>query len=133
VIEDSPTDVFLIREAVRAHHLDAELQVLEDGEEAINLIERIDAGEQDVCPDVMLLDINLPKTDGFMVLERLRQSKNCAGISVVVMTSSAAPDDQAKAVSLGASAYFQKPTEYDAFLKIGEVIRDLLNHTPAKP
>jgi CheY-like chemotaxis protein len=112
VIEDNPTDVFLIREAIRAHHLDVELQVFDDGEEAINLIERIDTEEDIVCPDVMLLDINLPKTDGFLVLERLRQSKNCAGIFVLVMTSSAAPDDQAKAVTLGANAYFQKPAEY---------------------
>jgi two-component system, chemotaxis family, response regulator Rcp1 len=132
VVEDNPTDVFLISEAIRAHHLDAQLQVFEDGEEAINLIDRIDAGEGVRCPNIMLLDINLPKADGFMVLERLRQSNNCAGISVVVMTSSIAPDDQAKAITLGANAYFRKPTDYDAFLKIGEVIREVLDNPPSR-
>jgi CheY-like chemotaxis protein len=68
VVEDNPTDVFLIREAIVAYGLDVELEVFEDGEEAISLIARMDANEGELCPNLMLLDLNLPRTDGFEVL-----------------------------------------------------------------
>lgn len=126
VIEDNPSDVFLVKQAIAVHHLDVDLQVFGDGEEALSMIARIDAEEDVACPNVMLLDINLPRTDGFTVLQRLRQSKNCAQIPVVVMTSSAAPNDRTKAAALGAKAYFQKPAGYTAFLKIGDIIENLL-------
>jgi two-component system, chemotaxis family, response regulator Rcp1 len=126
VVEDNPTDVFLIREAIVAYRLDVELKVFEDGEEAIGLIAQMDANESEPCPRLMLLDLNLPRTDGFQVLKRLRESKRCARIPVVVMTSSAAKSDREKSASLGADAYFQKKVEYDAFLEIGGIIQKLL-------
>jgi CheY-like chemotaxis protein len=110
----------------RRHYLDADLQLLNDGEAAIRLIARTEADETAPRPDLILLDINLPRTDGFEVLERLRQSKKCANIPVIVMTSSAAQADQDKAKGLGANAYFEKRSGYDDFLKIGAVIHGLL-------
>lgn len=126
-MEDNPTDVFLIKEAITAHALDADLHVVQDGEEALSLIARAEVDQSAPCPDLMLLDINLPRTDGFVVLERLRQSNRCADIPVVVMTSSAAQADQAKAAELGANAYFKKRSAYEEFLKIGAVIKKLLS------
>src|SRR5580704_5914352 len=74
VVEDNPTDVFLISEAIAAYGLQAELKVVEDGEKAISLIARIEANESEPCPQLILLDLNLPGTDGFEVLKRLRES-----------------------------------------------------------
>jgi CheY-like chemotaxis protein len=132
-VEDNPTDVFLIKEAIAAYRLDVELEVFEDGEEAISLIARMDANESELCPNLMLLDLNLPRTDGFEVLEHLRKSKRCARIPVIVMTSSAAQSDRDKSTSLGADAYFQKQAEYDAFLKIGGIMKELLKQEKPEP
>jgi chemotaxis family two-component system response regulator Rcp1 len=114
--------VFLIREAIAARHLNIDMTVFEDGEEAINLIADLDSNEAAPCPQLVLLDLNLPKTDGFSVLEALRRSRRCAGIPVIVMTSSAAQTDKNRSAALGANDYFQKPSGYDEFLKIGDIV-----------
>jgi CheY-like chemotaxis protein len=126
VVEDSHTDVFLIRSALAAQSLEADLQVLEDGESALDFIGRMDADDTIPCPRLMLLDISLPRLDGFVVLEKLRESRRCARIPVIIMTSSAAPSDRQKSAALGADGYFQKPAQYDAFLKIADLIRSHL-------
>jgi two-component system, chemotaxis family, response regulator Rcp1 len=131
VIEDNPTDVFLIREAIKEYGVDADLEVFQDGEEALNLLTRMGADDDVPCPALVLLDINLPKTDGLKVLEQMRQSRGCKNTLVVVMTSSAAQSDRAKATELNADVYFLKPSGYDAFLKLGGIMQDLLKQTSA--
>lgn len=116
-----------MKEAIAAHGLDADLNVIDDGEHAIDLIKRMDSEDGAWVPDLVLLDINLPRTDGFDVLQQIRVSKSCAKVPVIVMTSSAAPVDQSQSAVLGATAYFQKPSGYDDFLKIGELILRLLS------
>jgi DNA-binding response OmpR family regulator len=109
-----------------AYGLQAELKVFEDGEKAISLIARIEADESELCPHLILLDLNLPATDGFEVLRRLRESKRCAGVRVIVMSSSGAPSDRDRSASLGADAYFQKQVDYDASMEIGGIIQKFL-------
>jgi CheY-like chemotaxis protein len=123
VVEDNPTDVFLVREAMTAHGLDVVLEICEDGQEAIDFIVSLEEDESEPCPELILLDINLPKTDGFEVLGRLRESRRCGSIPVIVMTSSPAPSDRDRSAALGAKAYFQKPPHYNDFLRIGELVR----------
>ena len=126
IVEDNPTDVFLIREALRAYRLDVDLRVFEDGEEAIHLIQLLDTDDSQACPDLMLVDLNLPRADGFEVLKRLRVSRRCAEIPVIVTTSSAAQPDRERSKSLGADAYFRKQVGYEASLEIGGIIKKLL-------
>lgn len=126
LVEDSETDVFLIQDALSAHGLAVDLQVMEDGEQAVVFVDRLDADPSMACPRLFILDVNLPKVSGFEVLARLRRSARCNEIPVLVVTSSDAERDRARIASLGASAYFRKPSGYEAFLKIGEVIRQLL-------
>jgi len=123
VIEDNPTDIFLVEEAVKATGLHLKLEFLNDGEAAI---ERIGSMPDSQVPQLILLDVNLPRTDGFQVLQYLRQQPRFAAVPVIVMTSSPSAADRAHAVELGASAYFLKPPGYDAFLKIGDLIRSLI-------
>ncbi len=120
------TDVFLVKEALTEHRLNAELQVLEDGEQASAFVTQVDADPNRLCPELFLLDLNLPRIPGLEVLARIRRSKRCALSPVVVMTSSNARRDRADSEALGATAYFQKPSGYDAFLKLGQIIRELL-------
>jgi chemotaxis family two-component system response regulator Rcp1 len=126
VVEDNPSDVFLIKEAILARGLTADLQVVEDGEAAISLIARVDEDINMTCPDLILLDLNLPKTEGFVVLNRLRRSERCTQIPVIVMTSSFADPDRQKGKTLGANAYFRKPSSYEEFLKLGDIIEQFV-------
>jgi len=112
----------MVQETLTASNIDAELLFLEDGEQALELLARLETDLQAKCPDLILLDINLPRMDGFQVLARLRQNDRCANVAVIMMTSSAAQEDRAQAVGLHAQAYFQKPNDYNAFLKLGEII-----------
>jgi len=132
VIEDNRTDVFLLQEAIAAYQLDVDVKVMEDGEQAISFISGIDADERAVSPKLFLLDLNLPRASGLKVLERLRGSKRCAETPVVIMTSSDAQRDRADTAALGATDYFRKPSGYEAFLRIGEIIRKFLKEPQSK-
>ena len=126
LVEDSEPDVILVRHALSAQGLDFHLEVLADGEEAVEYTARLDADEHAACPDLILLDLNLPKLGGHHVLERVRRSLRCSQIPVVILTSSGSPWDQAEAARLGATHYFQKPSRLEEFMKIGIVVREIL-------
>jgi CheY-like chemotaxis protein len=127
IVDDNPTDVFLVREAIAAQGIDSSTTVIEDGEDAMKFIEGVEAEASAERPSLILLDINLPRIDGLQVLERVRRSKRCADTPVIVMTSSAAEADRTVASALRADVYFQKPSDYDAFLELGSLIRKLLD------
>jgi len=126
LIEDNPTDVYLVKEAISAHGLNIELHLIDDGAQAMRFIAEIDANTHTHCPRLFLLDLNLPKTSGLEVLAQIRRSKRCASSPVLIMTSSDAESDRARSTALGATAYFRKPSGYEAYLKLGEVIQRLL-------
>lgn len=93
----------------------------------------IDAGDQDVrapCPALVLLDLNLPKRTGAEVLRHLRQSRRCSAAKVLIVSSSDAPKERAAVQNLGANGYFRKPSSYDEFLRIGEVVLKFLKDGP---
>jgi DNA-binding response OmpR family regulator len=87
-------------------------------------LERVDAGGQ-APPDVLLLDLNVPRIGGEEVLKRLRQSRPCEWVAVVVMTSSDSPHHRQKAADLGAAEYFRKPANLDEFMALGKLVRRL--------
>jgi CheY-like chemotaxis protein len=126
LIEDNKTDVFLVREAIQAHSLHIGLQVIEDGERAVEHIEALDRDSAAPAPRLFLLDLNLPRRNGCEVLERIRRSPKCAQIPVLIVTSSDLEADRVESASLGATAYFRKPAGYAAYLEIGTLIRSLL-------
>jgi CheY-like chemotaxis protein len=78
------------------------------------------------CPDLLLLDLNLPGAHGFQVLSYLRNIKRCPAMRVVVMTSSSANTDREKSASFGIDLYFTKPGTYEEFLALGDIIRNLI-------
>ena len=110
--EDNRGDVILVQEGLDVQALNHELIVCRDGAEMMERVEQIDAGEAP-CPDLALLDLNLPVHDGQVLLKRLRQSPVCADVPVIIVTSSDAPADREVTASLGANYYFRKPSDYD--------------------
>jgi len=126
IIEDNRADVFLIRESIHVAQIDATLHVVPDGEKAIRFFEDADADPSSPCPDIVILDINLPKKQGREVLERMRHSRRCANAMVVVVTSSDSEQDREAMRKLGAASYFRKPSEYDGFMRLGELLKGLL-------
>jgi DNA-binding response OmpR family regulator len=130
IIEDNPTDVFLVREALSAHGLEVDLHLFEDGEAAITYVQQLDQDASLACPSLVLLDVNLPRADGFTVLRCLRGSTKCRNTPVIIMTSSYALPDRTTATSLRADAYFQKPSSYDAFLALGALAHQFLSEQP---
>ena len=125
--EDNPGDVYLVNAALKHEKLDVELTVQKDGEKMLTLLDRIEAGEM-TCPDIVLLDLNLPRYSGAMVLEKMRASRVCAHIPVVIVTSSDAPSDRDIARRFHASGYFRKPTGFDEFMRLGSLVRSLVVH-----
>jgi chemotaxis family two-component system response regulator Rcp1 len=129
--DDNPSDVYLIREALREHAVDCTLHVVSDGKEALGAI----AAETGNCDpgsiELIILDLNLPRHDGIEILQKLRESQRLEHIPVVVLTSSDSPRDRVLANELGATRYLRKPSSLDEFLSLGAVFKDLLGQTKA--
>jgi len=126
LIEDNPADIFFVRTALESEGIDSELLIAHDGEKAIEFIEATDADPIAPRPQIILLDLNLPRTSGIEVLRRLKRSARCAEVPVIVVTSSNAPGDRAEAESLGAIRYFLKPHSLDEYMKLGSVVKSIL-------
>jgi CheY-like chemotaxis protein len=125
--EDNSGDVFLVRRALQKHHIEYNLTLIEDGEAAMRYLNAIDAArDPEDCPDLILLDLNLPRCSGSQVLESLKSSPVCRDAPVIVLTSSDSPHDRAKAINLGAAHYFCKPTDLAGFMALGQVVEDVL-------
>jgi CheY-like chemotaxis protein len=126
--EDNLPDALLVREAIRTENLPLEVHVAADGQQALAFIARAEQDPGAPCPQVLLLDLNLPKVDGFEVLRRLRASEKFKSIPVLIVSSSDSADDRSQAARFGAG-YFRKPPSYDEFLKLGIVLRQLLQES----
>ncbi len=125
--EDNLPDVFLIQEALEQEGLACRLDTIDDGDEFLSLIDHLEANPHERCPDLFVVDLNLPKRSGGEILSRLRRSGHCAGVPVIVISSSDAPRDLELAKAMGVTLYFRKPSELKEFLKIGEHIRVVLD------
>ena len=126
LVEDADPDVFLVREALELGGLRFSLRVFEDGEKAVEFVERVDRDESLPCPHLVLLDLNLPKKPGAEVLEHVRRSQRCADVPVIVLTSSDSPKDREQTARLGATKYFRKPSRLAEFMRLSDIVRDVL-------
>lgn len=131
LVEDAEPDVFLVREALRQAGLNFQLNVLDDGEKAVDFIDTLDSDQSLHCPDLILLDLNLPKRSGDQILQHMRRSPRCGSIPVMVVTSSDSSKDRAESARLGATHYFRKPSRLDEFMQLGPLVRDLLATEPS--
>ncbi len=125
--------MFLIRQALKTSGIDAQIHVADDGEKAVRFFEQADDDPAAPSPDLILLDINMPRYKGGEILRRLRASARCKDALVVVVTSSDSHRDREDMDSFGADGYFRKPSEFSEFMKLGRLVRDLLARNENSP
>ena len=116
LVEDNPDDVEIAIRALHKSRQINDIRVVRDGEEALRLLLRDGAQDLDPFrPDLILLDLNLPKVSGFDVLERIKTSDGLSSIPVIVLTVSEREEDIARAYQLGANTYITKPVDFVKF------------------
>lgn len=124
LVEDNPGDVRLIKEALRDGKLRSTLHVVPDGVEAMAFMRQAGQYVHAPRPDLILLDLNLPKKDGREVLAELKADEGLRPIPVIVLTSSQAEQDILKTYGLNANCYIAKPADLDQFLRAVKAIED---------
>lgn len=124
LVEDNPADVYLLEEALRAHDIAYELEWIADGEQALTRLSGTPNGGQ---PNLILLDLNLPRVDGKELLAAIRRTPTLGDTPVAILTSSDSPSDRRDTEALGADCYIKKPPTLDEFLAIGRVIKELVS------
>ena len=117
LVEDNPGDVLLTQEAFRESHLAHRLSTVEDGEQASRFLYRLGEYRDAPRPDVILLDLNLPKKDGRELLAEIKEDAALRHIPIIVLTTSDAEQDVWKAYKLHANCYLTKPINLDEFLR----------------
>jgi len=122
LIEDDPGDVELTKEAMEDSKLFTHLHVVEDGEEAMAFLKREGQYADAPKPDLILLDLNLPRKDGRQVLKEVKEDSDLKVIPVVILTTSSAEEDILRSYRLGANCYVTKPVGLEQFIKVVEAI-----------
>ncbi len=118
LVEDDPGDVLMTQEAFDEHKVRNKLNVVRDGEEALSYLRREGGYADAPRPDLILLDLNLPRVDGREVLQVIKNDEDLRRIPVVVLTTSQADEDIMRSYSLHANAYVTKPVDFERFIAV---------------
>jgi chemotaxis family two-component system response regulator Rcp1 len=124
LVEDDPGDVLIAREALLAGDVDSRLDVVSDGVEAIAYLRNEDEYRDATRPDLILLDLNLPRKSGHEVLAEVKADPALRSIPVVVLTTSGAVEDVSRCYDLHANVYVTKPVDFDQFTQVVKQIDD---------
>ena len=133
LIEDNPGDVRLAQEAFKEGNINVNLDVVMDGMEAINFLRKVGAYENSLTPDLVLLDLNLPKKDGREVLSDIKADPSLRSIPVVILTTSNSEQDILNSYNLHVNCYINKPVDFDRFFDIIQKIEDFWLQTAILP
>lgn len=124
LVEDDPGDVLMTREAFEENKVANRLAVVSDGAEAMQYLRREGEYADAPVPDLVLLDLNLPRMDGREVLAAMKSDETLRSIPVVVLTTSEAEEDVLRSYSLHANAYVTKPVDFSRFIEVVRQIDD---------
>jgi two-component system, chemotaxis family, response regulator Rcp1 len=124
LVEDNPADVLLITEAFKENRLKANLNVVNDGEEALDYLNRKGKHAEAKTPDYILLDLNLPRMDGRTFLGRVKRESLFKSIPVIVLTSSRSDLDIREVYELNANCYIVKPSDLDGYMETVKKLQD---------
>jgi CheY-like chemotaxis protein len=122
MVEDNPGDVRLAQEALKESKVRNNMSVVWDGEEAISFLRREGKYSDSPRPDLILLDLNLPKKDGTQVLADIKEDPHLRRIPVVILTTSEADRDILKTYDLHANCYITKPVDFDKFVEVVKAV-----------
>ena len=124
LVEDDPGDVLMTQEAFADHKVHNRLHVVSDGVEAMAFLRKEGSYADVPSPDLILLDLNLPKMDGREVLAAIKEDQQLRSIPVVILTTSEAEEDVLRSYSLHANAYVTKPVDFERFIEVVRRIDD---------
>jgi CheY-like chemotaxis protein len=124
LVEDDPGDVLMTKEAFEEHKVGNRLHVVPDGVDALAYLRREGPYQDAARPDLILLDLNLPRVDGREVLAEIKKDESLRSIPVVVLTTSQADEDILRSYQLHANAYVTKPVDFDRFVSVVRQIDD---------
>ena len=124
LVEDNPGDARLVKEALKDGKVLNELHVVKDGVEALDFLKRKGGYADAVCPDLILLDLNLPKKNGHEVLAEIKSDPDLKRIPVVVLTVSKAEEDIMITYNLHGNCFITKPIDFDQFVDVVKAIED---------
>jgi len=124
LVEDSPEDVLLTRESLKEAKVANKLDVVEDGDAALEYVHRRGQWTDAPRPDLIILDLNLPRKDGREVLAELKEDEELKLIPVVVLTTSASDEDVLRSYEHQVNAYIRKPVDLNRFVEIAHSIED---------
>lgn len=127
LVEDNAGDVYLFRKALREAQVAFDSTVLDDGAQALAFVRGEGTYADIPVPDLVLLDLNLPKNEGVQVLAAIRQSQRLAAVPVIVTSSSHSLRDQEETARLGIECYLRKPPDIEEFMRIGTILKEVLN------
>jgi two-component system, chemotaxis family, response regulator Rcp1 len=133
LVEDNPGDVRLMREALTANGMSKALSVVEDGEQALSFLTRRGTYSKAPRPDLIFLDLNLPRKDGREVLAEIKTSNDLRRIPVIVLTTSESDSDVQRAYELHANCYVKKPTDLDEYLTVVKACESFWLHIVRLP
>src|SRR5579875_1357537 len=124
VIEDNAPDVMLLEESLSGQNIRYEITHFRDGVEAIS---HLTDSHGVPTPDVIVLDLNMPKVGGLEVLENIKKHEHLSSVPVAILTSSLAPEERERAQKLGANRFLRKPVDlYDYLTQVGDMVRELI-------
>lgn len=126
-IEDSDSDLYLLQRVVNQTPGPKDVRRASDGEQAISLIRKLAAGGNEALPDLIVLDLNMPRVDGFEVLEQLVVLRAFLAVPIVVVTSSQQEADRQLAMARGADAYFVKPSAFSGYKELPNIMDQARN------
>jgi len=126
VVEDNRADVYLLRRALQQAQVVYDCYHLPDGEAAIRFFLRQEPYCDAPRPDLLVLDVHLPRVDGFQVLQRLREQRVLHQIPVIALTTTSSSYDRAAMEALGIDHYVVKPFNLDAYMQVGQLIKAVL-------
>lgn len=122
LVDDSEADTYLTKLALHAALPDSHVRVVEDGEQALGYLNEVKNSSTAAPPDLIVLDLNMPRVDGFSVLVQLKSMPEYKSVPVVVLTTSTWQTDINRAYQLGAFKYFSKPSTWEDYIALGSNI-----------
>jgi two-component system response regulator len=124
MVEDNPTDVLIAREGLLSAKMLNMLHVADDGIEAMDFLHQRGRYVSAPRPDLIILDLNMPRKNGHEVLAEIKAADNLRDISVIILTTSKSKEDISKAYGLHADCYISKPVDFDEFTRVVQTIQD---------
>ena len=133
LVEDDPGDVLMTREAFEDNKIGNTLHVVRDGEEALDFLYQRGVYAEAPRPDLILLDLNIPKYDGREVLQMIKSDPELSLIPVVVLTTSSAEEDILRSYKLHANAYVTKPVDFEDFARVVQAVDTFFTDVAKRP